>query len=72
MSELGTERISFKADAGIHVFDEKDSKDLEKLRKGLTDLLMKLTYPLADGVRWMPLKVQPLLEQERLRLEKLA
>jgi hypothetical protein len=71
-SELGTERVSFKADAGIRIFDEKDSKDLEKLRKGLTELLVKLSYPLADGVRWMPLKVQPLLEQERLRLEKEA
>jgi len=71
-SELGTERISFKADAGIRIFDEKDIKDLEKLRKGLTELLVKLTYPLADGVRWMPLKVQPLLERERLRLEKEA
>jgi len=71
-SELGTERISFKADAGIRIFDEKDSKDLEKPRKGLTELLVKLTYPLADGVRWMRLKVQPLLERERLRLEKEA
>jgi hypothetical protein len=71
-SVLGTERISFKADAGIRIFDEKDSRDLEKLRRGLTELIMKLTYPLADGVRWIPLKAQPLLEQERSRLEKEA
>ncbi|MBZ5609694.1 MAG: hypothetical protein LAP38_15650 [Acidobacteriia bacterium] len=71
-SELGTERVSFKADAGIRIFDERDSKALEKLRKGLSELLVKLTYPLADGVRWMPLKAQPLLEQEHLRLEKAA
>jgi len=70
--ELGTEMIDVKAAAKIRIFDEKDSKDLEKRRKGVTDLISKLTYPLADGVRWMPLGAQPLLERERSRLKKEA
>ena len=35
-SELGTEMIAVKAAAKIRIFDEKDSKDLEKRRKGVS------------------------------------
>ena len=72
LPELGTKRISFKAETRIHIFDEKESKELENQRQGVTELIKRLTYPLADGVRWIPLAAQPLLEQERSRLEKEA
>jgi len=54
----------------IRIFDEQKSKALESKRNGVSELIKRLTYPLADGVRWIPLAARPLLERERARLEK--
>jgi hypothetical protein len=62
--------ISVRSSCRIRIFDEEQSKELESRRKGLSNLIQRLTYPLADGVRWIPKKAQPLLERERTRLEK--
>ena len=62
--------VSRKSSYRIRIFDEDQSKELESRRKGLSNLIQRLTYPLADGVRWIPKKAQPLLERERTRLEK--
>jgi hypothetical protein len=64
--------ISRKSSYRIRIFDENQSKELEARRNGLSDLIQRLTYPLADGMRWIPQKAQPLLERERARLEKEA
>ncbi len=69
--EYTTERrILVKRTARLRVFTEKESKEVEKLRGGLTDLIDRLTYPLADRVRWIPSDAIPLLERERSRLDK--
>ena len=64
--------ISRKSSYRVRIFDEKQSKELEARRNGLSDLIQRLTYPLADGMRWIPKGAQPLLERERTRLEKEA
>src|ERR1035437_3152248 len=62
--------VSRKSSYRIRILDEDQSKELEARRKGLSNVMQRLTYPLADGVRWIPRKAQPLLERERTRLEK--
>lgn len=64
--------ISRKLSYRIRIFDEKQSKELEARRNGLSDLIQRLTFPLADGMRWIPKKAQAVLEDERGRLEKEA
>ncbi|MFZ0591407.1 MAG: hypothetical protein WAM39_13070 [Bryobacteraceae bacterium] len=64
--------ISRRSSYRIRIFDEDQSKDLQARRNGLSDLIQRLTYPLADGVRWIPKKAQCLLERERARLENEA
>ena len=61
--------ISRTSSYRIKIFDDLDSKELEKRRNGVADLIQRFTYPLADGMRWIPKKAQPLLERERTRLE---
>src|ERR1051325_5272413 len=72
LQEFRTERIFVKSSAGLRIFDEKESKELERLRRGLADLINRLTYPLAEGVRWIPIASQPLLARERARLDEEA
>jgi hypothetical protein len=72
LGELGTERIVVSGEARLRVFTERESKEIEKLRRGVSGLIDHLTYPLADRVRWMPLAAKPLFERERARLEKEA
>ena len=64
--------ISRTSSYRIKIFDDLASKELEKRRNGVADLIQRFTYPLADGMRWIPKKAQPLLERERTRLEKEA
>jgi hypothetical protein len=48
----------------ISILDEKTNKALEARRKGTTDLLEKFSFPLAEGLRWMPHKAKSLFEAE--------
>lgn len=64
--------ISRTSSYRIKIFDEADSKELEKRRNGVAELIQRFTYPLADGMRWIPKGAQPLLERERTRLEREA
>jgi len=62
----------WRSEFRIPVFDEQESRKLEARRKRLSEIIKRLTYPLADGVRWLPLAAQPLLEREREWAEKEA
>jgi hypothetical protein len=53
----------------IKIFDEQKNKELEAKRGGVSELIKRLSFPIADGVRWIPISAQPLLEAERERLE---
>jgi hypothetical protein len=41
---------------------------LEAKRNGVSELIKRLSSPLADGVRWIPVAAQSLLEAERERM----
>jgi hypothetical protein len=54
----------------ISVLDEKTNKALDARRKGISDLLEKFSFPLADGSRWMPHKAKSLFGAELKRQEE--
>lgn len=64
--------ISRETHYRIKIFDEQRSKELESKRNGVSELIKRLTFPLADGIRWIPIAAQPLFEHERDRIEKEA
>lgn len=57
-------RVSSEVKFRISVIDEVDLRDLENKRKMVGRLLEVLSFPLADGVRWMPHRAKPLFQQE--------
>lgn len=63
-----TRRVSMR----IQVIDEATSREIEKRRKALRGLLEKFTFPLADGVRWMPRSARPLFESAAERVDSEA
>lgn len=44
-------------------FDETTRRKVDRLRRVTGDLLPRFTFPLADGVRWMPRPAIPLFER---------
>ena len=54
----------------ISVIEEKTLRILENKRKEIRQLLNKLSYPLADSVRWIPHIVKPLLQKEMERINQ--
>jgi hypothetical protein len=54
----------------IKIFDEQRAKEIEGKRNGVSELIKRLSFPLADGVRWIPVAAQNLLQAERERLEQ--
>lgn len=66
-SQVGA--VSQKLTMRISVFDEAMLKNLEKIRKKTRDLLGKYSYPLADGMRWIPVMAIALLEDAMKRYE---
>ena len=44
-------------------FDEATRRKVDRLRRVTGDLLPRFTFPLADGVRWMPRRAIPLFER---------
>lgn len=57
-------RILQKTSYSVSIFDEDDQKKIENLRKSIGTLLSSLSYPLADGVRWVPDSAKALLAKE--------
>lgn len=53
----------------LRVFDDKTHKDLNNRRNGVTTLLKRLSFPIADSLHWMPHAAKPLFEKEWKRLE---
>jgi hypothetical protein len=54
----------------ISVLDDKLLKDLENRRKSIRQIINAFSFPLADGVYWMPDTARNLLEQELNRVNK--
>ena len=54
----------------ISAFDETTLRELDRLRSKPAELLPKFSYPLSEGVRWMPLAARPLFEAEMRRADQ--
>lgn len=53
----------------LRIFDDKTHKDLNNRRNGVTTLLKRLSFPIADNLHWMPHAAKPLFQKEWKRLE---
>lgn len=65
-----TGTVSRETKFRVSAIDEKTLKKLESFRTRTRELLNKMSYPLADGARWVPHTVRPLLEQELARVNE--
>jgi len=54
----------------VSVLDADTLRQLEAQRTAAGDRLRRMSYPLADGVRWMPTAAQELLETELTRINQ--
>ncbi len=61
-------RISSETRFRISVIDDGELRDLESKRKMVGRLLEVLSYPLGDGVRWMPHRAKSLFQEEMDRV----
>jgi len=52
----------------ISLIDEKTLREIENRRKATRDLLTHFSFPLAEGVRWMPHDARDYFEQEISRV----
>lgn len=48
----------------ISIFEEKDQKRIKALIASISSVLNSFSYPLGDGVRWVPLSAKDCLHQE--------
>lgn len=53
----------------LRIFDDKTHKDLNNRRNGVTTLLKRLSFPIAENLHWMPHAAKPLFHTEWRRLE---
>jgi hypothetical protein len=53
----------------LRIFDDKTHKDLNNRRNGVTTLLKRLSFPMAENLHWMPHAAKPLFHKEWKRLE---
>ena len=60
--------VTRKVEYRISLLDDALKKEIEKSRTGIRGLLDSFSYPLADGVRWMPKAARDLFEQEMTRI----
>jgi hypothetical protein len=56
----------------LRIFDDKTHKDLNNRRNGVTTLLKRLSFPIAENLHWMPHAAKPLFHKEWKRLENEA
>lgn len=52
----------------IQILDERQQRQFDTMRTSIRGLLDRLSYPLADGTRWIPTSARSLLEQEIKRV----
>lgn len=64
----GKRQISYR----ISVLDGETLRELENRRNDLRKLLDRLSFPLAESLRWIPHNAKPLLEQELHRVNEQA
>lgn len=69
MAEIRTRSVSRRVSMRVSIISESDLKSIERLRTGVRTLLPKLSYSLADGVRWMPTKARPLFDHALAELD---
>lgn len=55
-----TRQIQYK----ITLFDDKTMKDIDSKRKALRPLINAFSFPISDGVAWMPAKAMGLFEEQ--------
>jgi hypothetical protein len=67
-SELQAGAVTRKVSMRVSIIDEETLKKIEKCRKGLRELLTRLTFGLADNMRWMPHAATRLFESELERV----
>lgn len=67
LREIGTvtRRVAYR----ISALQPSTLQEIDKRRTAIRDVLKHLTFPLADGVRWMPYKAQVIFEREMERIE---
>jgi hypothetical protein len=69
-SELHKGNITRKVSMRVSIIDEKTLKEVDRRRRGLPTLLTKLSFGLADNIRWMPITACKLFESEVNRVNK--
>jgi hypothetical protein len=60
--------VTRRVEYHISALSDQISRSLENKKKGTRTLLDRLSFPLNDGVRWMPDRVFPMFEEEMNRL----
>lgn len=67
-TEIQRGNVRRKVSMRVSLIDEKTLKQIDKRRNALRVLLTKLSFGLADNVRWMPQAAQSLFETEIQRV----
>jgi len=62
--------VSRKVEYRVSVINEKTLRELDNKRKMTRTLLDRLSFPLGEGVRWMPQNAFPIFEREMERVNK--
>lgn len=57
-------RLAKKVSYRVEIFEAKDQKRIDNLISSAREVLNVFSYPLADGVRWVPLSAKKLLSEE--------
>lgn len=68
--ELRRGSVTRKVNMRVSVIDEEMLKQIEDCRRSVSALLPKFSLALADGARWMPIKVRPLFEAELEKIQE--
>lgn len=63
-ADLHSGNVSRRVSMRVSVIDEKTLREIEKRRKGLSSLLPKFSYALADNLYWMPASARAMFEAE--------
>jgi len=69
-AELQRGNIVRKVTMRVSIIDKETLKEIEKRRKGLPTLLTKLTYGLANNMRWIPNAARELFDAEMKRINR--
>lgn len=68
LRQIGT--VTRQTQYKITLFDERTMKDIDNKRKTLRPLINAFSFPISDGVAWMPAKARDLFEQHVIKANK--